>query len=211
MTIAQVQKAEASGTAATTASVTYSPAPVEGNLMVAVIATQVDKTLTVPSGWTLVLSILNTSRTSMYFKVAGAGEATVHNWTWTGTTTWAAFGHEYSGTSLTPLDQSATSSGNSTAPRTGAITPASGDVVCVGGIGIFRGETLTSPVGGYTVENEEIPDTNLAASILEKITVGGSSEEGGGGQTANKLWGGINASFLSSSVPLQRARRRREL
>ncbi len=125
-----------------------------------------------------VFSSLNDQAVSLHYVGSGAGG----NITVTQTPAPAAtydtsiFIHEFSGGHATPASGTpVTATGTSTAPATGAMTPADNDVLLLSVLGFDNTGTITENAGteGFTLSNEtEFSGTGQPGSMVFKILVG---------------------------------------
>jgi hypothetical protein len=138
---------QTSNAAAVTASlsVTFSAATA-GNLLVIMCAS--DATVSTPAGWSVAISDVGSMGAYLFYKVAAGGETSASLVPSVSDNIAAAFA-EYSGTTATPLDQTATartlsSSGTTQSTGTTGTTAQANELVVVG-IGAHSGLPSTAP------------------------------------------------------------------
>ena len=122
-----VQKKTGTTGSGTSVSATFDSPPTLNNLLVAIVGNRASSTPTTPSGWSVAISeTSNSPGQVIYYKIAGASEASAVTVNYTVVTALALQLYEYSGISTSsPLDQTGSSSGTSASVSSGSITTTS--------------------------------------------------------------------------------------
>lgn len=145
--ITQVQtKVFNSTTNATSNSITFTSAPVTGDLMILTVVSGSTISGT-PSGWTVVNSAVGNTGTYMYWKIAGASESATLTITLSSADACILFAMEYSGVTTLDKTAEATGGGVTTTIGTGttaATTTANELIVALAGVGGFAAATNIS-------------------------------------------------------------------
>ena len=121
----------AASSAGTSVALTYPGTPTQGRLMIAAVGIRVgsNSVSNVPTGWNLMGTTYNTTNVKIhiYWKLAGASEATTHTWTLTNSYKFVALGFEYDATEGWMASPNGVYNGNAaTSGTTGLSTNASG-------------------------------------------------------------------------------------
>lgn len=176
------QKDYFSSASATTHTVTFNTTPIRNNLLLLPIAA--DGVITTPTGWTQITGGVNYTDTELYYKIAGASEATSIVVTINASTALAASAIEYTGNlGVSPLDQTASNIGSGT---TGVATWATGTTPATTVakelvIGVWGQETATGQTasysGGFTGitsgdTTNSVDNVSFYVAVLETATTG---------------------------------------
>jgi hypothetical protein len=171
MAIALVQQKQAAGDG-TTFTITLDSTPTEGNVLFAFITHDGSGLTSSNSGWTEIDdrtgSSFNLVRQAAYWKVAGASEATAHEWG-DGDEKWTGVIYELSGVDTstpvhgTPLFDD----GDDTSPISPSFTPSVSGVFVMAGAGNNNLTTFT-------------PDSGLSNTWSQGSSGGGACTSGGG-------------------------------
>lgn len=150
ITAAQTRRAK-TGTAVTTLSIASGDGwatPTTGNLLV--VTTNLDVTMTTPSGWTAGPSVVNDNAGYLFYKISAGTESTITN-TFASTNV-VMTACEYAGATATPFDVQNTSAAGAggvlgtTTTSTSVTTTAAGDlVIAVGALYRFAFGTTGGP------------------------------------------------------------------
>lgn len=157
MPLSNVQRRTAGTTGAQASlTATFSPAPTQGNLLVACAVS--DATLTMNStGWTLGISAVNSCGLYQWWKIAGASESTTVQVSPSVSDTAALMIEEWSGNVAAPVDKTSSLAvqATTTHPVTGTTAAlAQADELAVGVIGINE----TSGYSAWTNSYVEVAD-----------------------------------------------------
>ena len=189
--------------------VSMSSTPINGNTLVAIIATRNTASGTVSSisqsgaTWTRATQATNTNGTTTEIwyapNVSSAGTTITIN---QASCRSAAVVIEYSNIALSsPLDQTASTTGNSATASTGTIIPTYGANLSIGGIGLERSDySLGTATNSFTTvantaSTNSSPTNNAKVYALEKlVSATGTSSSGGTISTASQ-WSGAIATF----------------
>src|SRR5688572_22391070 len=168
MTFAHVQTPSGSGSGATTASATFSPAPTNGNFLIAfVMLGNTSGGFTAASGWTKIDGP-NTQQAAFY-KIAGAGESTSQSpCTWVTSRDWRCSIGEYSGADpYAPIAKYGWVLDTSTPQDLSAIDPP--DSINTAMIGVATNDanrSYTSQTIGGVAANERADGSNGSSAAL---------------------------------------------
>lgn len=145
---------------------TYSPAPTQGNLLVAVANSDATVTMT-STGWTQAISSVNDTGLYQWYKIAGASESATVTVTPSSAASTEIVIEEWNGNTATPLDK--TSSGSlvtgSTCPSGTTATLAQADEEGIAAFGWNSANTADSYTNSY-VEVAEIIGLGTLATRL---------------------------------------------
>ena len=202
-----------SGTAGSASiTVTYPATPANGDLLVAAMSWRGDTTISaVPTGWSLAKAGGNGAGidSAIYYKVAGAGEATVHTWTLAVSNKSAVVASEWSGLAATPLDASNANTATGTAGTTGAtgvLAQANELIVALySNINVSTWGTYDNgqaEVGQVASTGAGVATRNNTA-MATKIVAATTSVNYGATLSASQIWSSAVATFKASNVITQ--------
>ena len=144
------------GNGGTTLTATYASTPTQGNLLVAVMGADIATAINTPSGWTLAVFASSTAESqAIYYKIAGASEATAVTITTVGSAGLGLHLYEYSGIATTaPLDVASTTSGTGTATNGVSITTTGANDLIFAATTLDAQSSFTSWSNSFTKEND---------------------------------------------------------
>lgn len=209
MALSYVQSAKTQKASSSALSINYAATPASGNLLFAAVYVNEHAgavTITGPSGWTQIPTDspsdnASNVKTALYYKTAGASEPTHVTGSLSSAVSWGMVVWEFnSDTGGTwNLDQSAHSTGTSTAPASGTTaTTSQANEICVAAIGVGNANpTLSAPTNGFTLQ-----ETGGAGSSSSGVVYGGlykivsaTGTQGTAVTSSSQPWAGIIATF----------------
>ena len=203
--IALVQKATMVNNATNptnTITATYGATPGVDHLLIAIIGTQANVTISAPNAtWSTAINESGTPGQAIFYKKAGATEPTVVTVTVSAATALGLQIYEYSGTATTtsPLDGFASATGNGTAVFSGTVTPANTNDLLIAGLVInIQNATFSLQTNSF-VEQADI--SNLGSPQMSYAGEDRLSSNGNNSTTATSSktgpWRGQIAAFKS--------------
>lgn len=157
------------------------PLGVEENdlLLAFIVADSVAAFSVVPSGWTLITSVANSTFVTLYayWRAATDSEPANHSWEFAGATTWQGVMLAYKNVDVSdPIDVSGSASGTGASSPTSIVAPSVTTTVdqamVVHGFGTQAAVTAWTLPGGETERYSDISDPALAAADVKKTTAG---------------------------------------
>jgi hypothetical protein len=200
MAIAKAQNAVEGWLAGTPAVATYASGPTQGNLLIAYGVGTTAATNASISGWTQATSTRcgSAKYAALFYKVAGASEATAVSLAWTSSTDTFCIIEEWGGFTGTPtLDKIANqnygAAATSQTSGTTAATTADAEL-CIAGFAM--GNTFTSPsFSNSFVEEYKGPTGALLQTIASYIQSAAAARETTATWTTARICGGLIATF----------------
>jgi hypothetical protein len=174
MAIAIVQTGGGEAATGTSVTLTFGSTPTNGSYLLCGLTTEgTGRTLTPPSGWTLLHESNNAAiKTHVYYKLAGGSESTTYNWPISGAADYAACnGVELSGVdTATPIDVSNTATpANSTDVAGPTLTPTVLSTQAVAFMSCVRNQAPTV-TAGWTVTNYGNPWSGNSGATRNTLT-----------------------------------------
>jgi hypothetical protein len=202
-TPARVQVAHTGSTDPSSITATWGATTTAGNLLVAALAFDTASPST-PSGWTLALSKPGTNiTTNLYCKANAAAQASQVFSLGGASNSSAVVVAEYRNIALvSPLDQTASASGNSAAPATGTTsTTTQAHELLIGALGNnpSGANTFSAPTNSFAIADQFTEPINSNASVaLLDLVVTTTGTYTTGATAANKQWAGLIATFKAA-------------
>lgn len=204
----RVSQRNTSNTGANTAIVTYPQTPSQGSLLIVGLSWRSNATITdVPSGWTLATNGGDQSGidSAIYYKIAGASEATTHTFTFSVAAQKAGAAFEFSGVSV--LDKISSNIGGTTSGTTGStgVLSSADELVFALFSNLSSTDTWSAHSNGLT-EIAEVASTNITetsnavTSIATKITTATDSVDYGATLSGARSWSSAVATFRAPSA-----------
>lgn len=204
----RVSQRNTSNTGANTAIFNYPATPAQGNLLIIGISWRSNATVTdVPSGWALATNGGDQAGidSAIYYKIAGASEATTHTFTFSVAAQKAGAAFEFSGVSV--LDKISSNIGGTTSGTTGSTGVLSSEDELVFALfsNISSTDTWSAHSNGLT-EIAEVASTNITGtsnavtSIATKITTATDSVNYGATLSGARSWSSAVATFRAPSA-----------
>lgn len=172
-------------TTGTTATCNKPSGTTEGDLMVAIINCNSNTTITAPSGWNVIDEddgIASTATVLIYYKIAGASEASSYDWTWSGNTRWGvaiatfsgSFDSDPSSGSFSYVYQSSSSNTAVTAPSVTTDACCS-TAIFFGAYDQTSGGTWTEP-SGYSAASDDSGVVNVYIGYKDFTDTGATGD-----------------------------------
>jgi len=197
--VALVQKDYGGGNLTSSVSATFDATPVAGHLLVAIVGASTASTINQPSGWSTAINQTGTPGQAIFYKIAGSAES--RTVTVTVSDSGSVLGlqiYEYSGIATSsPLDQTSSSTGTSTAPSSGSVTTTQANELLVAGM-IIRAATSYS---GWTNSFNEQLDFQVGTTYVrsyagaDRIVASTGTYSTTATTTASGAWRGQIATF----------------
>ena len=204
----RVSQRNTSNTGANTAIFTYPQTPSQGSLLIVGLSWRSNATITdVPAGWTLATNGGDQSGidSAIYYKIAGASEATTHTFTFSVAAQKAGAAFEFSGVSV--LDKISSNIGGTTSGTTGStgVLSSADELVFALFSNLSSTDTWSAHSDGLT-EIAEVASTNITetsnavTSIATKITTATDSVNYGATLSGARSWSSAVATFRAPSA-----------
>jgi hypothetical protein len=202
-----VQKAEGTQSGSS-AGATWASATTAGNLLIALVfgvegTTNTAPTITPPAGWVQAATSTYSNapsngagRVSIYYIANASSRSGTETFSISGTGGVRIILMEHSGVATaSPLDKTATNSGDSSTPTTGTtVATTQADELCIGALGI-DGSTFSNPINGFTLE-----ETISGLAGLTKVVEITGAQSTGATASFSGDWAGCIATFKADTT-----------
>lgn len=210
------RRTSASGANVTTLAATWSPAPIQNNLILCRANSDATATMA-SSGWTLATSQVNLSGLYLWYKIAGAAESTTVTITPSGAASTEMIIEEYSGNATASVLDRFQSATGATTGTTAATTQADELAIAQVGMNNTAGGgfsatwnnsfvATTSLTGAGSVGTTLHPSSKALATTGAVVT---TATPAGGGVASGGLVATFKAAAATPSMPIRSAARRR--
>jgi hypothetical protein len=179
---------------------TYGSTPVQGNLLVAVAAAN-SGSINTPSGWSVAVNRGTVQSKAIFYKIAGASEATTVTVTQTGTSHMGLHIYEYSGIEKSsPLDGVTSSTGSGTSLSVSGLVTSQPDDLLIAGFVVDADPSTFTWGSSFTEQNDFSNGSgnsgNRASySGADRIVTATSTYGTNATTTLTGSWTGVMAAF----------------
>jgi len=201
-------KTATSGATATSVSATFDNPPVQGNLLIAIIATSAGITFNQPSGWSTAINEAGSPGQAIFYKVAGASEsATVTVTTGSGTGYRGLQIFEYENIDqATPLLGATSNTGSGTSVTTNSVTVNEVPAFVIVGMVINAATNFSSWTNSFTERNDFGPGSFRTFASADRIVNSTGSYGTGATAGTSGAWRAQIVAFRGTSdLPIQMA------
>jgi hypothetical protein len=201
-------KTATSGATATSVSATFDNPPVQGNLLIAIIATSAGITFNQPSGWSTAINEAGSPGQAIFYKVAGASEsATVTVTTGSGTGYRGLQIFEYENIDpATPFLDATSNNGSGTSVTTSSVTVNEVPALVIVGVVINAATNFSSWTESFTEQNDFGPGSFRTFASADRIVNSTGSYSTGATAGASGAWRAQIVAFKGTgALPIQLA------